>query len=122
MRKLPLKVKSSSYQSGGFSGGGGVRQRAGKAPTKSGGTVRAGGTSSGGMWRFYTDDSPGIKVHFWSDKSFSEGKIFKYIQRRKTFKKVQSGFSFYNFTMLAGSSFLLVKAGIGFHFGLHFNF
>ena len=29
-------------------------------------TVRAGGTSSGGMWRFYTDDSPGIKVttHF----------------------------------------------------------
>merc|ERR1712098_992745 len=24
--------------------------------------VRAGGTSSGGMWRFYTDDSPGIKV------------------------------------------------------------
>ena len=25
-------------------------------------TVRAGGTSSGGMWRFYTDDSPGIKV------------------------------------------------------------
>ena len=46
-----------------FSGGGGVRQRAGKAPTKSGGTVRAGGTSSGGMWRFYTDDSPGIKVY-----------------------------------------------------------
>ena len=25
-------------------------------------SVRAGGTSSGGMWRFYTDDSPGIKV------------------------------------------------------------
>merc|ERR1712129_305981 len=25
-------------------------------------TTRAGGTSSGGMWRFYTDDSPGIKV------------------------------------------------------------
>jgi protein transport protein SEC61 subunit beta len=24
--------------------------------------TRAGGTSSGGMWRFYTDDSPGIKV------------------------------------------------------------
>ena len=39
-----------------------MRQRAGKAPTKSGGSVRAGGTSSGGMWRFYTDDSPGIKV------------------------------------------------------------
>ena len=45
-----------------LAGGGGVRQRAGKAPTKSGGSVRAGGTSSGGMWRFYTDDSPGIKV------------------------------------------------------------
>merc|ERR1712215_258316 len=43
-------------------GGGGVRQRAGKAPTKAAGSVRAGGTSSGGMWRFYTDDSPGIKV------------------------------------------------------------
>ena len=40
-----------------------MRQRAGKAPTKSGGSVRAGGTSSGGMWRFYTDDSPGIKVY-----------------------------------------------------------
>jgi len=44
-------------------GGGGARQRTGKA---SSGTVRtgqrAGGTSSGGMWRFYTDDSPGIKV------------------------------------------------------------
>ena len=24
---------------------------------------RAGGTSSGGMWRFYTDDSPGVKVN-----------------------------------------------------------
>nr|SVE85941.1 EOG090X0RAK [Daphnia pulicaria] len=23
---------------------------------------RAGGTSSGGMWKFYTDDSPGVKV------------------------------------------------------------
>jgi len=45
-------------------GGGGARQRTGKA---SSGTVRtgqrAGGTSSGGMWRFYTDDSPGIKVN-----------------------------------------------------------
>ena len=45
-------------------GGGGVRQRAGKATGKAP-TVRAGGTSSGGMWRFYTDDSPGIKVGFW---------------------------------------------------------
>jgi len=58
-------VGAGSPRGGGGSSpraGGGVRQRAGKAPTKSGGTVRAGGTSSGGMWRFYTDDSPGIKV------------------------------------------------------------
>ena len=32
-------------------------------------TVRAGGTSSGGMWRFYTDDSPGIKVGIWKLKT-----------------------------------------------------
>nr|CAG4635905.1 EOG090X0RAK [Artemia franciscana] len=36
-----------------------VRQR--KATTNVS-RPRAGGTSSGGMWRFYTDDSPGIKV------------------------------------------------------------
>ena len=44
--------------------GGQVRQR---GKTGGGGAaktapMRAGGTSSGGMWRFYTDDSPGIKV------------------------------------------------------------
>ena len=45
--------------------GGGVRQR-GKVGGGGGKTapMRAGGTSSGGMWRFYTDDSPGIKVGF----------------------------------------------------------
>merc|ERR1712090_104116 len=57
-------VGAGSPRGGGGSspraGGGGVRQRAGKAPTKAA-SVRA-GTSSGGMWRFYTDDSPGIKV------------------------------------------------------------
>ncbi len=40
-----------------------MRQRkpaAGGARTST--ATRAGGTSSGGMWRFYTDDSPGIKV------------------------------------------------------------
>ena len=49
-------------------GGGQVRQRG-----KTGGSgaaktapMRAGGTSSGGMWRFYTDDSPGIKVIVFS--------------------------------------------------------
>merc|ERR1711982_246295 len=44
-------------------GGGTVRQR--KATSGAGArtvTTRAGGISSGGMWRFYTDDSPGIKV------------------------------------------------------------
>ena len=48
---------------GGDSGGGGgaVRQRKGAGTAKAP-AVRAGGTSSGGMWRFYTDDSPGIKV------------------------------------------------------------
>ena len=44
-------------------GGGGARQRAGKASSGTVRSTRAGGTSSGGMWRFYTDDSPGIKVH-----------------------------------------------------------
>lgn len=40
-----------------------LRQR--KVTSSAGtGTVRRapGGASSGGMWRFYTDDSPGIKV------------------------------------------------------------
>lgn len=40
--------------------GGTVRQRK-TAPTTSA-RNRNTGTSSGGMWRFYTDDSPGIKV------------------------------------------------------------
>merc|ERR1712012_1333329 len=40
---------------------GGARQRKG-ASSGAVRTTRAGGTSSGGMWRFYTDDSPGIKV------------------------------------------------------------
>merc|ERR1712047_123979 len=63
-KRRSKKVKRSSQQKSMLRkrGGGRVRQRAGKAPTKSGGSVRAGGTSSGGMWRFYTDDSPGIKV------------------------------------------------------------
>ena len=48
---------------GGGGGGGQVRQRktGGGGGAKTTG-MRAGGTSSGGMWRFYTDDSPGIKV------------------------------------------------------------
>ena len=44
-------------------GGGTVRQRKTTSGAGSRAPVsRAGGTSSGGMWRFYTDDSPGIKV------------------------------------------------------------
>ena len=45
--------------------GGQVRQRkaGGSGGGKTTATMRAGGTSSGGMWRFYTDDSPGIKVN-----------------------------------------------------------
>nr|CAG4638914.1 EOG090X0RAK [Cyclestheria hislopi] len=38
-----------------------VRQRKSTSSTTAS-RPRAGGTSSGGMWKFYTDDSPGIKV------------------------------------------------------------
>ena len=51
---------TSSPRAGG-GGGGGARQRKGAGSGRVAAT-RAGGTSSGGMWRFYTDDSPGIKV------------------------------------------------------------
>ncbi|XP_001599008.1 protein transport protein Sec61 subunit beta [Nasonia vitripennis] len=40
--------------------GGTVRQR--KAAPATSARNRNTGTNSGGMWRFYTDDSPGIKV------------------------------------------------------------
>jgi len=50
-------------------GGGQVRQRkAGSGGARSAGgssstvAARPGGAVSGGMWRFYTDDSPGVKV------------------------------------------------------------
>ena len=51
--------RSARGSSGG--GGGAARQRKGAGTSKAP-AARAGGTSSGGMWRFYTDDSPGIKV------------------------------------------------------------
>jgi len=41
-------------------GSGTVRQRKTTVATSS--RNRNTGTNSGGMWRFYTDDSPGIKV------------------------------------------------------------
>lgn len=40
--------------------GGTVRQR--KTTTTTAARSRNTGAGSGGMWRFYTDDSPGIKV------------------------------------------------------------
>ncbi|XP_067007597.1 protein transport protein Sec61 subunit beta [Anabrus simplex] len=43
------------------SGGGAVRQRKTTTTTTSV-RNRTTGAGSGGMWRFYTDDSPGIKV------------------------------------------------------------
>nr|CAG4649910.1 EOG090X0RAK [Scapholeberis mucronata]SVE94056.1 EOG090X0RAK [Scapholeberis mucronata] len=39
-----------------------VRQRKTTSSTTTASRSRAGGTSSGGMWKFYTDDSPGVKV------------------------------------------------------------
>ncbi|KAG7171823.1 transport protein Sec61 subunit beta-like [Homarus americanus] len=47
----------SPRSGGGSAGGSTVRQR--KATTTTSGRSTA---STGGMWRFYTDDSPGIKV------------------------------------------------------------
>ncbi|KAG4066425.1 hypothetical protein HA402_007061 [Bradysia odoriphaga] len=41
-------------------GGSNLKQR--KTTTTTSARNRTTGTGSGGMWRFYTDDSPGIKV------------------------------------------------------------
>jgi len=43
-------------------GGGAVRQRKPAATTSTASKKSTGGASSAGMWRFYTEDSPGIKV------------------------------------------------------------
>jgi len=43
------------------SGGGGVRQRKSTATTRSRPGATGGGASAG-VWRFYTEDSPGLKV------------------------------------------------------------
>jgi len=52
--------KAVAPRSGG--GGGTVRQR--KTASSTGGAARSkpGGAGAAGMWRFYTEDSPGIKV------------------------------------------------------------
>lgn len=50
---------------GGRAGAGTVRQRkvgGGGSSSGSANRARATAQSGGGMWRFYTDDSPGIKV------------------------------------------------------------
>ncbi|CAG9535041.1 unnamed protein product [Cercopithifilaria johnstoni] len=43
------------------SGGTAVRQRRG-APFSSSGRSSRGGVSSGGLWRFYTEDATGLKI------------------------------------------------------------
>nr|CAG4646006.1 EOG090X0RAK [Lynceus sp. MCZ IZ 141354] len=67
---MPASPSSTSVGAGGRSPSSGapragsgstVRQRKTTSSTTTSRT-RAGGTSSGGMWKFYTDDSPGIKV------------------------------------------------------------
>jgi len=53
--------RAAPTRAGSSGGGGTVKQRkvnASSAPSRR----PAGAASSGGMWRFYTDDSPGIKV------------------------------------------------------------
>ncbi|XP_065210153.1 protein transport protein Sec61 subunit beta [Planococcus citri] len=53
--------RSPSKPSGArIAGGSTVRQR--KTTTTASRSRAAGGAGSGGMWRFYTDDSPGVKV------------------------------------------------------------
>ncbi|XP_044266663.1 protein transport protein Sec61 subunit beta [Tribolium madens] len=66
---MPAPASSTTVGSGGRSpsktvaprsgGGGTVRQR---KTTSTAPARRNTGAGSGGMWRFYTDDSPGIKV------------------------------------------------------------
>lgn len=53
--------KMASARSGG-SGGSGLKQRKTTSTTTTAARNRTTGTGTGGMWRFYTDDSPGIKV------------------------------------------------------------
>jgi len=72
---MPTPASATSVGAGGrspsgakpASGGNGVRQR--KATSGGGGgggsgavRARGGGGNAGSMWRFYTEDSPGLKV------------------------------------------------------------
>lgn len=58
---------------GGARGGTGGTLRNRKGGSASGTTTRtrAAGQSGGGMWRFYTDDSPGIKVYVYLFKKLN---------------------------------------------------
>ncbi|CAG7819128.1 unnamed protein product [Allacma fusca] len=54
------RAGGAARPAGGGGGGGGVRQR--KTPSATAPRTTRPSTSTGSMWRFYTDDSPGIKV------------------------------------------------------------
>ncbi|KAG1714875.1 Protein transport protein Sec61 subunit beta [Nymphon striatum] len=97
----PVPASSTSVGSGGRSpskamspragGGSTVRQR--KAPAAGSSTnrsARAAGAGTGGMWRFYTDDSPGVKVPRYSLRPDHTS-----VQKKKT--KLQRGLSFRQF-------------------------
>lgn len=57
--RSPSKMTS---RSGGSGGSNNVKQRKTNSTTATSARNRTTGTGTGGMWRFYTDDSPGIKV------------------------------------------------------------
>ncbi|XP_074597964.1 sec61 translocon subunit beta [Brevipalpus obovatus] len=70
---MPASASSTNVGSGGRTpralpsrtangGTGGARLRRTGNGTSSAAASRGSAASSGGMWRFYTDDSPGIKV------------------------------------------------------------
>jgi len=54
--------RSPRAGAGGRPAGGGTTVRQRKAPTTTATRSTRPSTSTGSMWRFYTDDSPGIKV------------------------------------------------------------
>ncbi|XP_075168034.1 sec61 translocon subunit beta [Haematobia irritans] len=60
--RSPSKLSSPAPRSGG-AGGSNLKQRKTTSSSTTAPRSRAaGGAGTGGMWRFYTDDSPGIKV------------------------------------------------------------
>ncbi|KAH8232813.1 hypothetical protein KR026_000692, partial [Drosophila bipectinata] len=54
--------KLSAPRSSGAGGGSTLKQRKTTSSTTAARSRAPGGAGTGGMWRFYTDDSPGIKV------------------------------------------------------------